>query len=104
MKKRKKLILNINRFTTDKASSNISLAKTFQDQYYHEYFEEIYNVLCVAHTFNNVVGDVLNWLLPKNRDDQEIRNMINLNQLDLDQEDERQTYRKSILIFLSIFF
>ena len=51
-----------------------------------------------------MVGDVLNWLLPKNRDDQEIRNIININRVELDREEERETHRKSFIIYFPIFF
>ena len=53
----------------DKASENLSLAKQFRIDYKYQYDIDIYNVECVAYTFNNVVEDVLHWLLPTKRDD-----------------------------------
>ena len=75
------------KFITDKASKNLSLAKTFRIDYKYQYDEDIYNIEYVAYTFNNVVSDILAWLFPKNRDDQMISNYINHQSNDLDAED-----------------
>ena len=47
-------------FTTNKAAVNLSLTKSFRIDYKRQYHEDIYIIECVAHTFNNVVNDVLN--------------------------------------------
>jgi len=47
--------------TTDKASENLALLRTFKKSY-------IFSSGYIAYTFNNVVGDVLNWLLPTKKD------------------------------------
>ena len=47
-------------FTTDKAAANLFFAKSFRIDYKRQYYEDIYIIECVTHTFNNVVSDVLN--------------------------------------------
>jgi len=54
--------------TTDKASENLALLRTFKKSYKEKYNTTIFSLGCIAHTFNNVVGDVLNWLLPTKKD------------------------------------
>ena len=76
-------------FTTNKAAVNLSLTKSFRIDYKRQYHEDIYIIECVAHTFNNVVNDVLNWLFSKNKDDQIISNYINRQSANLDAKDEQ---------------
>ena len=61
----------------NKASENLFFAKQFRIDYKYRYDIDIYNVECVAYTFNNVVENVLYWLLSTKRDDQKISNYIN---------------------------
>ena len=47
-------------FITNKAAANLSFAKSFRIDYKRQYHKDIYIIECVAHTFNNVVSNVLN--------------------------------------------
>ncbi len=63
--------------TFDKHSSNLFLLRTFRNDYKRNYDLEIYIIECIAHTLNNIVHDILSFLLYTENDDQEIRRTIN---------------------------
>lgn len=67
----------------DKVGSNFVFAHQFRLDYKRQFGIDIYNVECVVYTVNNVVYDVLHWLLPTKRDDQLISNYINQQFFDL---------------------
>jgi len=46
--------------TTDKASENLALLRTFKKSYKEKYNTTIFSLGYIAYTFNNVVEDVLN--------------------------------------------
>ncbi len=74
--------------TTDKASENLALLRIFKKSYKEKYNTTIFSLGCIAHTFNNVVGDVLNWLLPTKKDKELVVNAINSEQLEEEEEEE----------------
>lgn len=76
--------------TTDKASENLALLRTFKKSYKEKYNTTIFSLGCIAYTFNNVVGDVLNWLLPTKKDRELVVNAINSEQLDEIEETESE--------------
>jgi predicted RecB family nuclease len=49
--------------TSDKASRNILLLKLFRLEYKTLYNLDIYTIECVAHTLNNVVQDIVSFIL-----------------------------------------
>ncbi len=51
--------------------------KTFRNDYKRNYNLEIYTIKCIAHTLNNIIHDILSFLLYTENDDQEIRRTIN---------------------------
>ncbi len=60
----------------------------FRESYKEKYNRVIFTQNCLAHTFNNVVGDVLNWLLPTEKDRKIIADAINLHLFDEEDEEE----------------
>ncbi len=67
----------INRITSDKHSSNLSFLKTFRNDYKRNYDLEVYIIECIAHTLNNIIHDILSFLLYTEDNDQDIRQTIN---------------------------
>ncbi len=63
---------------TDKASENLALLRTFKKSYKEKYNTTIFSLGYITYTFNNVIGDVLNWLLPTKKDKKLVVNVINL--------------------------
>lgn len=80
-----------NRITSDKASENISLLKLFKNHYIENYNSDLSSLECVAHTINNIVQDILSWLLWEEKDKRLIHNTINEN---LIEEEELQESNK----------
>lgn len=74
--------------TTDKASENLALLRTFKRSYKEKYNTTIFFLDCIAYTFNNVVSDVLNWLLPTKKDKELVVNTINSEQLEEEEEED----------------
>jgi len=61
----------------DKASENLALLKTFKKSYKKKYNTTIFSLGYITYTFNNVIRDVLNWLLPTKKDKELVVNAIN---------------------------
>jgi len=74
--------------TTDKASENLALLRTFKRSYKEKYNTTIFSLDCIAYTFNNVVSNVLNWLLPTKKDKELVVNTINSEQLEEEEEED----------------
>lgn len=54
--------------------------KTFQKNYKNKYNLEFYHIECIVHTLNNIIQDILKFLLFDEKDDQEIRTTINVDE------------------------
>ena len=63
--------------------------RILERQYKLTYSLDIYEMKCTAHTLNNVVADVLHYLLSSKKDDIVMRNAVNDNDNDEIEEDER---------------
>lgn len=75
------------RVTIDKASENLILMRVLQQEYSTNYSTIIYGMKCVAHILNNAVFDVLKFLLPFKKNDDEIRNFTNEENNEIDEEE-----------------
>jgi hypothetical protein len=91
-----KLFTNFYKITSDKHSLNLSLLKTFRNDYKRNYDLEIYTIECIAYTLNNIVHDILSFLLYTENDDQEIRRTINSEN---DEEVNVSTFSKFFFFF-----
>jgi hypothetical protein len=89
--------------TSDKASNNLSLLKTFQKDYKEKYNQTIYNIECVAHTFNNIVQDILSFIIFSEKDDQLISSVANSTDLEeFDEDDEIEQIKSKYIFFYQI--
>lgn len=63
------------------------MLKTFRQNYKREYNLDTYSIECVAHTFNNIVQDILSFIVFTDKDDamiSSIANAVNLDEIDDD--------------------
>lgn len=51
--------------------------KTFRKEYKEKYNLDTYSIECIAHTFNNIVHDILSFILFSEKDDKIISSLLN---------------------------